>query len=180
MKKQIKKSIYVLLFLLSIVYCINAQEHCNGIFEAYSKKTGTYCKYCNESLTFIIPSKIKFNRTLVCESFQNPSNASSEGHCKFNAITFYLTFLYYNAWYKSNAFNLVKCYSINNPKDTHKAIERDAEDVGLKEYIYDDLEAKSDMAIIEETRSYIDYASFQQGRSVSAKYAIGVIQNSCN
>jgi len=175
-----KTKFFFTLFFLSIIYCVNAQEHCNVYFNAYSKKIGAYCKYCNESKTFIIPSKIKFNRTLVCESFQNVSNASSEGKCKVSAIISYLAFLYYTSWYKGNAFYSEKCYSSNNPKETHAAYQGDAEDVGLKEYSFDDLEAQAGMDSIEETRSYIDYGSFQEGRSVSAKYAIGVLKNSCN
>jgi hypothetical protein len=175
-----KTKFFFTLFFLSIIYCSNAQEHCTGNFEAYSRKIVAYCKYCNESKTFIIPSKIKFNKTLVCESLQNIDNASSEGKCKAVAIVNYLTFLYYTLFYKGNAFYSEKCYNSNNPKETHAAYLGEAEDVGLKQYSFDDLEAQAGMDSIEETRSYIDYGSFQEGRSESAKYAIGVLKNSCN
>jgi hypothetical protein len=95
-----KKDLFFLLFFLSTFYSSKAQDYCNASFSAYSIKIGAYCKYCNNSSTFVIPKKIKFNITLVCESLNNPRNASTEGMCKLTSIMHYMTYLYYNAWYK--------------------------------------------------------------------------------
>lgn len=179
------KSIYTLLFIISIVYFTNAQERCGVSFSAYSKKTSVRCKYCNERSELIVPYRIKFNRTLICDTYnnalqKNASLSSEEGTCKLNSIILYISARYFFGWVSSNNFPREKCLSNNNPSDNHVAYEDSVEDVGLKEYSFEDYELKAMIDSMEEAISYIDYASFQQGRSVSAEYAIGVIQNSCN
>ncbi len=180
-----KTKFFFTLLFLSIIYFSNAQEYCGVSFSAYSKKTYVRCKYCNESSELIVPYRIKFNRTLICDTYnnalqKNTSLSSVEGKCKFNSIILYMSAKYFFGWASSYNFPRQKCLGNNNPSNNHVAYVDIVEDVGLKEYSFEDYELKAMIDSMEEARSYIDYASFQQGRSVSAEYAIGVIQNSCN
>ena len=175
MKKLILSLIISTLFIISA----KAQIYCDTYFSAYSIEVGVKCKYCNEKRTFILPEKIKFNRTLVCESFKNPLNTTTEGKCKLSTILHYITSMYWNTWAESNSFASQKCLGIENPNYTHKAYEFDPIDVGIKDYEIEKEKLESLMKDMDDYKYSMDDLSYQAGRKASAKYSIKVLTNSC-
>ena len=175
MKKQILTFILCTFFILSI----KSQNYCDTYFSAYSIKVGVKCRYCDEVKSVIIPQKIKFNSSLVCESFKNLKSASAEGKCKLSTILHYITSLFWDTWVQSNAFASQQCFGDENPNFAHKAYEYDYE-VGLKEYGIDKKELESIMEEINYSKNFMDYPSYQAGRKVSAQYSLKVITNSCD
>lgn len=176
MKKQIITFILCTFFTLSL----KSQSYCDTYFSAYSIKVGVKCRYCDEGKSMIIPSKIKFNRSLICESFKNPLSASDEGKCKLSTILHYLTSLYWDLWVQSNAFASEKCLGVENPNFSHKAYELHELEVGLSEYGIEKIDLESIMKEIDYSKNFMDYPSFQEGRKVSAQYSIKVMTNSCD
>ena len=175
-----KKIFLSLIFALIVMSSVKAPDYCDVYFSAYSIKRGVKCKYCDERKSFIIPEKIKFNRTLVCESFKDINNASEEGKCKLITIMHYLTSMYWEAWSASNSLASEKCLGVENPENTHKVYETEIKDAGLIEYGTTSRDLEKIMKIIDNSKNYIDYGSYNYGRKVSAQYMLNVIQNSCN
>lgn len=175
-----KKIFLSLIFALIVISSLKAQDYCDVYFSAYSIKGGVKCKYCDEGKSFIIPEKIKFKRTLVCESLKDVNNASEEGKCKLISIMHYLTSMYWEAWSTTNSFSSEKCLGIENPENTHKAYETEIKDAGLIEYGTTSRDLEKIMRIIDNSKNYIDYGSYKNGRKLSAQYSLRVIQNSCD
>jgi hypothetical protein len=175
-----KKTILFLMLITLIFNNSNAQNYCGASFEAYSVKIVAHCKYCNMSSKYtIIPKKIKFNRTLVCETLNDPKNASIEGKCKFNSIVLHINFKYYLNLMQMLAFYSEKCEDINNPKNKHEAYIEDPIDVGLQNYSFVESEVADYNDLMEYTKSTIGYDMYNQCRAQSATYSLGCIKESC-
>ncbi|MFM2264588.1 MAG: hypothetical protein RLZ77_3 [Bacteroidota bacterium] len=176
-----KKGIFYLILITLLVSNSNAQNYCGASFEAYSVKIIAHCKYCNMSSRYtIIPKKIKFNRPLVCETLNDPTNASSEGKCKFNSIVLHINFKYYLNLMQMLAFYSEKCESINNPKNKHESYIDDPVDVGLQDYSFEESEVSNYYEAIEYTKSTIGSETYDQCRAQAATYALGCIRESCD
>lgn len=175
-----KKTILFLMLITLMFNNSNAQNYCGASFEAYSVKTVASCKYCNEISEYtVIPKKIKFNRTLVCETLNDPTNASSEGRCKFNSIVLHIAFKYYVNLIQIMAFSFEKCLSINNPKNIHESYVDELIDIGIQNYSFEESEIANYNDLMEYTKSTIGHDRYNEFRAQSMTYSLRCIKESC-
>jgi hypothetical protein len=166
----------ILLIIFSKTY---AQEYCGVNFTAYSGQRSVYCKYCDENSTFVVPIKIQFNSTRICNTFKNPNEATAESKCKYNSLKYYISYCYFIGWYSGNSFASKKCYGKNNPNNKHAVYQGVDKEIGLKDYSFEDYELKKYMQLILDIRNYIDLSSYNEGIRISKEYSRLCIIESC-
>lgn len=169
----------IVLITVHIGFSQNAVTYCEVTYSASSISTGVYCEYCDEEVSINIPYKIEFQKPLVCDTYDDPQNATETGKCKFNTIMHSLSFMCFDLWYTSNDFASRECLSEDNPNYKHKVIEKEGIDMGQIEYSFKEWEMNSLKKNIEEIGYTMDPESYKEGRAIATKYSIQVMSSSC-
>lgn len=166
--------------MLLFFWTTNAQKDCGVNFAAHSGERSLYCKYCDESVKFTIPIKIKFNSTRICDAYNKASGVTAEAKCKFNSLIYYISYLYFKGWYDGNSFADQKCFGLNNPRIKHAAYQGADRELGNKNFSFEDYEVEGYLKFMVDAKKYIDVSSYNDGFRLSAKWALLVIRESCN